>query len=210
MEMLKRTQHQNRAGRRIGTVTLALSLMLVGIMFAGATLASNDMAIATEPKLSDLGATEQTQPVKVKKDKKEDEPVPEPESTEVVSYYAEGWVGPEGGDVEIKDVYKKDKTKLKFAPGALKKDTLVTMLIMTDHSSFVEFEFGPHTPKFGAEVQLDLSWAYLPSNVKEKDITLYYWNGSDWQPEVTGTWEGNEKKVKLYLDHFSRYYFERR
>lgn len=126
----------------------------------------------------------------------------------ITTYYTEGEIGPAGGQLKI-NLKNKETTKVRVPEGALKKDKLITMAITTDHETRVDFEFGPHGTKFDKPVEIKLSWAYLGNNVKSDALILYYYDNGKWVEETTGKWEDNEKHVKLYIDHFSRYYYNR-
>jgi len=126
-------------------------------------------------------------------------------------YYAEKEIGKKGGELKLKDKKAKDKTTVTFPKGALSEKHLITMQITTDEKSNVYFEFGPHGTYFNEPVELELSWESL-RHVKGKDLILYYYdeNVEDWVEETNGKWNNKDKKVTLYINHFSLYHNRRR
>ncbi len=96
-------------------------------------------------------------------------------------------------------------SKIVVDPNDLPGDMTISLQWASD--GYCEGEFGPHGTKFNNPVKVVLSYKGADlSNIDEDDLQISYYN------EDTGTWEvmgGNidteNKKVTVYLGHFSRY-----
>ena len=108
-----------------------------------------------------------------------------------------------------------DGTKLDIPGKCLAENTLITMKRFTVGDTGIYFEFGPHGITFNnrknKSVKVELSWATL-QDVNPDELVLYYFNEDlgEWVVETTAEFKNNEKKAVLYLDHFSKYYYDRR
>ena len=119
--------------------------------------------------------------------------------------FVEKIIGPDGGKVNVQG------DKLIVPAGALDVETPISMAMTSDDVSRVDYEFGPHGTVFNVPVELRLSWSTL-RDMTSADLTLYYYEESSgtWVEETTAIWDDNGKKASLFIDHFSKYYFERR
>jgi hypothetical protein len=123
-------------------------------------------------------------------------------------YYVEKVIGPDGGMLFAKS--GKDKSKLKVQRGAMSHEKLLSMRVATDGESRIHFSFGPHGTTFDIPASLVLSWKLLPPDVGADSLILYYYNNGEWQEETRGRWDPSRKRVILRINHFSRYYLDRR
>ena len=88
--------------------------------------------------------------------------------------------------------------------------------VTNEGNGTIHFEFGPHGTVFNnrknKRVKLELSWSSL-KDVDPGELVLYYFNDDenvqDWVVETTAEFKNNEKKAVLYIDHFSKYYYDR-
>lgn len=121
-------------------------------------------------------------------------------------FYTEKVIGPRGGRL-----CAPEGTKLIILRKALKKRTLISMEIISDGDSRVEFNFGPHGLTFRRPAIIMLSWAML-KDVDEDELVLYYYDeeSGEWVEETTAIWDKRHKRAIFIIDHFSRYYFDRR
>jgi hypothetical protein len=103
------------------------------------------------------------------------------------------------------------KTKIKFKKYDLPHDAEIRFqwaASATLEGSLTNLHFGPHGINFNNSVEVELSYkmADLSGIEDETLLQVYYLN------EETGIWEliggivdTGKKKIKVYLDHFSRY-----
>ena len=124
-------------------------------------------------------------------------------------FYAERLIDAKGGQLTAGD--GAPGTRLVIPEGALNEETLISMEVISDGVSRIDFNFGPHGTVFNKPVQLELSWATL-KDVTADELILYYYDEKlgEWVEETTAVWDETGKKAVLYIDHFSRYYFDRR
>jgi hypothetical protein len=124
-------------------------------------------------------------------------------------FYVERTIGVEGGQLTAGD--GAPGSKLVIPEEALSEDTLISMEVISDGVSRVDFNFGPHGMVFAKSVRLELSWATL-KDVTADDLILYYYDEElgEWVEETSAVWDETGKKAVLYIDHFSKYYFDRR
>lgn len=102
-----------------------------------------------------------------------------------------------------------ERYELQFARGSLSKDALVT--IQDYDADILDVQLGPHGTKFGEPVVLSIDFAGTRS-----DPGAAWYDHSEpvvyWLNEVTNLWEEvpsttdwQAKKVRVRLEHFSRY-----
>ncbi len=116
-------------------------------------------------------------------------------------YYAEKVIGPRGGRL-----HTSDGTALIIPRRALKKRTLISMEVISDGESRVEFCFEPDGLRFRRPVIIKLSWKTL-KDVEADELILYDENGN---PVSEAIWDRRHKRAIFTIWHFSRYYFDRR
>jgi len=123
-------------------------------------------------------------------------------------HYKEKVIGTNGGKLTAGD--GAPGTKLVIPAGALSEDTLISMEVTSDELEHIDFVFGPHGTVFNSPVELELSWATI-NGATSSDLVLYHWHESSqqWVEETTAVWDDNNKKATLYIDHFSKYYYDR-
>lgn len=112
----------------------------------------------------------------------------------------------DGGKIVVGN-FLHGKSKLIFQPGDVSRDVDVTF--SWESTGFLEggAEFSPHGIRFNHPVRIVLSYKDVDlTGVNEDSLRIWYYN------ENTGMWEmiGDEvnkykKKVKGWIEHFSRY-----
>lgn len=120
--------------------------------------------------------------------------------------YAAKKITPAGGELSTTD-----GTKLIIPKKALSQPTYIEMEVTTDKKYRTDFVFAPHGTVFAEPARLELSWDTL-KGAKKKDLILYYYDEAkgEWAEETIGQWIEEEKKVVLFVNHFSQYHFNRR
>jgi hypothetical protein len=111
----------------------------------------------------------------------------------------------ESGRIELAD-----KSSLKIKEGSLvppsvikyKKPVTITMEMARTAENEVNFTFGPHGTQFTEPAEIIISYESL----EKSDVKLYYIedNGS-YQEQNPDQIDVKNKKMYLYVDHFSRY-----
>ena len=104
-------------------------------------------------------------------------------------------------------------TKLIVPPKALNTPTFLWMGIIEDAGKRIYFEFGEHGTEFAIPAQIELSWSTMKDITSSEELILYYYDDSNgkgkWLEETTAVWDDIGKKATLFINHFSKYYYDR-